>query len=100
MKITKKEEAELITVNFEGRLDKISSPAIEEELKPEAEKGKDMILDFKELLYISSAGLRILIALQKELKAKGKNMTIINPNEDVLDILKVTGFIYILNVKV
>ena len=99
MTITKTETDEKITIQLEGRLDKLSSPILEEEMKKELEKKKDLVIDFKNLEYISSAGLRILIASEKELKAIGKNMEIINVNDDVMSILNVTGFIYILNVK-
>ena len=95
----KREESDDKTVIFlEGRLDKLSSPELEVELKKEVDKKKDLVLNFKDLHYISSAGLRILIAMQKELKEKGNNMSITNVNEDVFDILNVTGFTYILNI--
>lgn len=99
MTITKNESDDKITILLEGRLDKLSSPILEEEMKKEIQKKKDITIDFKNLEYISSAGLRILIASEKELKAIGKNMEIINVNDDVMSILNVTGFIYILNIK-
>ncbi len=99
MNISKNETDEKITIFLEGRLDKLSSPILEEEMKKEVAKKKDIVIDFKNLEYISSAGLRILIASEKELKAIGKTMEIINVNEDVMSILSVTGFIYILNIK-
>lgn len=98
MNIRREETDNTTTIFLEGRLDKISSPAVEEELKKEVGKKKNLIIDFKDLQYISSAGLRILIALQKELKDNGNTMNIINVNKDVFDILNVTGFTYILNV--
>lgn len=98
MNIKREESGDKITIFLEGRLDKISSPVVEEELKKEVSNKKDLIIDFKDLQYISSAGLRILIALQKELKDNGNTMNIINVNKDVFDILNVTGFTYILNV--
>lgn len=99
MNIKKNETDDKITISLEGRLDKLSSPILEEEMKKEIEKKKDIVIDFKDLEYISSAGLRILIASEKELKSMGKTMEIINVNDDVMSILNVTGFIYILNVK-
>ena len=99
MKIAKNENNEKITVSIEGRLDKISSPTLEEELKPEVEKNKDIVIDCANLEYISSAGLRILVACEKQLKAKSKSLQLINVNEDVMTILQVTGFVYILNIK-
>ncbi len=99
MNISRNETDEKITIFLEGRLDKLSSPVLEEAMKKELEKKKDIVIDFKNLEYISSAGLRILIANEKELKAIGKTMEIINVNADVMSILNVTGFIYILNIK-
>lgn len=99
MNISRNETDEKITIFLEGRLDKLSSPVLEEAMKKELEKKKDIVIDFKNLEYISSAGLRILIANEKELKSIGKTMEIINVNADVMSILNVTGFIYILNIK-
>ena len=99
MNISRNETDEKITIFLEGRLDKLSSPVLEEAMKKKLKKKKDIVIDFKNLEYISSAGLRILIANEKELKAIGKTMEIINVNADVMSILNVTGFIYILNIK-
>lgn len=99
MNITRNENDEKITLLLNGRLDKLSSPMLEETINKEIEKKKDIVIDFKNLEYISSAGLRILIAGEKQLKSVGKSMEIINVNDDVMSILKVTGFVYILNIK-
>ena len=99
MTITRNETDGKITIQLEGRLDKLSSPVLEEEMNKELEKKKDIVIDFKNLEYISSAGLRILIASEKQLREIGKTLEIINVNDDVMSILNVTGFIYILNVK-
>lgn len=99
MTISKTESADSITIAIEGRLDKISSPILDEELKKETVKNKNIVIDLKNLQYISSAGLRILIAHEKQLKAVGKTLEVTNVNADVMNILNVTGFIYILNIK-
>lgn len=99
MTITSSENDGKITMLIEGRLDKISSPVLEEEMKKQLEKKMDIVIDFKKLEYISSAGLRVLIASEKELKEIGKTLEIINVNDDVMSILSVTGFTYILNIK-
>ena len=98
MQINKKEENNKIVIALEGRLDKLSSPTLETEIGPEIEKKKDIEFDLKDLQYISSAGLRILLATEKKVKENGKKMTITNVNNDVMDILTVTGFIYILDI--
>ena len=99
MTITSSENDGKITMFIEGRLDKISSPVLEEEMKKQLEKKMNIVIDFKKLEYISSAGLRVLIASEKELKEIGKTLEIINVNDDVMSILSVTGFTYILNIK-
>ena len=68
-------------------------------MKPEVEKGKDIVFDLKELTYISSAGLRVLLSTARDAKAKGKKSTIINVNSDVMDIFNITGFTYMLDIK-
>ena len=99
MKTKREEKEDVITISLIGRLDKVSSPEFDEELKKESDKNKNIVLDFKDLEYISSAGLRVLIACEKKLKTINKNMEIINVTNDVMDIMKVTGFIYMLNIK-
>ena len=68
-------------------------------LKTEVEKNKNIVFDFQDLEYVSSAGLRILVSCEKQLKSINKTMEIINVNNDVMYILKITGFIYMLNIK-
>lgn len=99
MNISKNENDEKIIVAIEGRLDKISSPALEEALKTEVDKKKDIVIDCAKLEYISSAGLRILVACEKQLNSNGKSLQVVHVNADVINILQVTGFVYILNVK-
>ena len=98
MNITKKQNGTTLEVSFEGRLDTISSPGAEKELLPVPADVKEMVLDFRDLEYISSAGLRLLIQLQKELHGKAK-LRIINTNEIVDGVFSVTGFDKFLNIE-
>ena len=99
MNITKNETDDIITIALEGRLDKLSSPVLDDFLKKEVVKNKNIVFDFKNLEYVSSAGLRILVSCEKQLKSTNKTMEIVNVNNDVMYILKITGFIYMLNIK-
>lgn len=90
-----KNEDKLI-ISLEGRLDTTTSPNLESEYKKLDEK--NIVLDLKDLNYISSAGLRVLLTMQKEMNKKG-SLEIINVCDDVLDIFEVTGFNDILNIK-
>ncbi len=98
MTVTKKSEGSKLTAAFEGRLDTNTTPLAEKELADSLDNVKELILDFKGLDYISSAGLRLLLMLQKKMNNQG-SMTIINANEMVKEIFEVTGFADVLTVK-
>ena len=92
-----KEDANLVYA-MEGRLDTVTSPAFETELKESLDDSKNIILDFKDLEYISSAGLRVLLAAQKIIGGDGE-MKIRNVNETIMEIFEVTGFTDILTIE-
>lgn len=84
---------------LEGRLDTTTAPQLEEALQ--GALGEDMealVLDFSGLEYISSAGLRVLLAAQKRVRCAG-GMTLVNVNEVVMEIFEVTGFVDILHIE-
>jgi anti-sigma B factor antagonist len=90
---------ESIQINLKGRLDTSSSALLSKKMQ-EIEIDKDLlILDFKELDYVSSAGLRVLLAIKNMLDEKGKELEIHNVNEVIKEVFNVTGFINILNIK-
>lgn len=99
MTITQKTESELLTMELDGRLDTNTAPALELEINNSVTSEiKKLVLDFKELQYISSAGLRVLLAAQKKMNKQGC-MIIKNANEMTMDVFHVTGFIDILTVE-
>ena len=98
MTVTKKLEGSKLTAQIEGRLDTNTTPEAEKELTGSLDNVKELILDFKNLDYISSAGLRLLLMLQKKMNAQG-SMKICNANAIVKEIFEVTGFSDVLTVK-
>ena len=98
MEINIKHEDKMV-VSLKGRLDTVTSLEFSEKLNKEEIKEQVVIVDMKELEYISSAGLRALLALKKSLLAKGKELEIHNLNAICEEVFKVTGFINILTVK-
>lgn len=98
MEINIKHEDKMV-VYLKGRLDTVTSLEFNEKLNKEEIKEQVVIVDMKELEYISSAGLRALLALKKSLVAKGKELEIHNLNAICEEVFKVTGFINILTVK-
>ena len=81
-----------------GRVDTTTAPELEQEIKSSLDGVTELTLDMKELDYISSAGLRVLLAAQKLMNKQGE-MTIRNVNETVMEIFEVTGFSDILTIE-
>ncbi len=98
MTITKKTDGTMLRAAFEGRLDTNTTGEAEKELKGSLGNITELILDFRELSYISSAGLRLLLSLQKAMNTRG-TMKVINANDVVKEIFEVTGFSEILTVE-
>ena len=87
-----------LTVALVGRLDTTTAPGLEAELKTSLNGVDSLIMDFAELEYISSAGLRVLLSAQKVMNKQGK-MVIKHVNETILEVFEVTGFTDILTIE-
>ncbi|MCI8780936.1 MAG: STAS domain-containing protein [Lachnospiraceae bacterium] len=98
MTIEKLENGKELTMLLTGRLDTTTAPQLEGELKNGLDGVESLVLDFKELEYLSSAGLRILLAAQKTMNKQGK-MVIRNVNEVIQEVFEVTGFADILTIE-
>lgn len=98
MTIDKKVNGTALKIAIEGRLDTMTSPQLEEELKTGLEGITDLTFDFEKLEYISSAGLRVLLSAQKTMNKQG-SMKIVHVSEPVMDVFDVTGFVDILTIE-
>ena len=98
MTINKKMEATKLEILLEGRLDTTTSPMLEAELKQSKEGITELDIYFEKLDYISSPGLRNLLAAQKIMNKQG-NMVVKNVNEIVAEVFEVTGFSDILTIE-
>ena len=98
MKITKNLNGNKLEIALEGRLDTMTAPDLENELKTSLDGAESLVLDFGKLDYISSAGLRVLLSAHKTMSKKG-GMKLKNVNEIVSEVLDVTGFADILTIE-
>ena len=98
MTIEKNTAGTVLTIALGGRLDTTTAPQLEEELKQSMEAMTELHLDFGKLEYLSSAGLRVILAAQKIMNKQGK-MVIHNVNETIMEVFEVTGFIDILTIE-
>ena len=98
LKIDKTVDNGKTKVALEGRLDTVTAPDLEKELKSSLDGITELRFDFEKLTYISSAGLRVLLSAQKQMNSQG-NMTLHHVNETIMEIFEVTGFSDILTIE-
>lgn len=98
MNIIKNKDGSKLALALEGRLDTTTAPQLEAELKASMDGVTELDMDFEKLEYLSSAGLRVLLAAQKVMNKQGK-MTIHHVNETIHEVFEVTGFIDILTIE-
>lgn len=91
MTIEIKKQVNETTIEVVGRLDTITAPALEKTISENICDVQNLVLDFKRLEYISSAGLRVLLGTQKKMKNNG-SMKLVGVCEDVMEVLEMTGF--------
>ena len=99
MNITKNYEEKELTLSVEGRIDTITSQELDKEINEELGNFNSLIMDFTDLEYISSAGLRVLIATQKKLKPENIPFVIRNVDDAVKEIFRMSGFDKILKIE-
>ena len=98
MTITKKQNGTALEIALEGRLDTMTAPDLEAELKSCLPGADSLTMDCQKLDYISSAGLRVLLTAHKTMSGKG-GMRLIHINEVVQEVFEVTGFSDILTIE-
>ncbi len=98
MEITKNKNGNALVVAVAGRLDTTTAPDLEAQLKSDLGDVTELTLDFANLEYISSAGLRVLLAAQKQMNIQG-SMVIKNVNSDIMEVFEITGFSDILTIE-
>ena len=99
MRIEKKSEDNKLTVGVIGKLDTNTAPELEASVNESIDGVKELVFDFSELNYISSAGLRVVLIFHKLMTSKAGKLVIYKPNDDVMDIFDMTGFSTFLNIK-
>ena len=97
MTITKNQNGTDLELSLEGRLDTMTAPELEAELKNSMDGIESLTLDFSKLDYISSAGLRVILSAHKAMSSKG-GMKVTNVKEVVQEVFDVTGFADILTI--
>ena len=98
MTINKTLENGKLSLVLEGRLDTTTAPGLQDALVAAFDEANEILLDFKSIAYVSSAGLRALLIGEKTAKAKGANMILSCVSADIMEVLEMTGFADILTI--
>lgn len=99
MEIQQNKDGEKLTIALSGRLDTATAPQLEDALGHALEGVRELVFDFNGLQYISSAGLRLMLASQKKMSAAGGSMKLVGVNDVVREVFEVTGFTKILTIE-
>ena len=97
MTINKQQNGGSLVIKLEGRLDTMTAPALEKEVKGSLDGVTELTFDFEKLDYVSSAGLRILLSAYKAMLGRG-TMRIVNLNDIIREVFNVTGFADVLQI--
>lgn len=98
MNIEKTENGTEVTLALSGRLDTVTAPQLEEKIQENLSGTEKLNLDFKNLEYLSSAGLRVLLTAHKAMMKSGGQLEIRHVNEVIHEVFEVTGFLDVLNI--
>lgn len=99
LQLSKEQAGEVLTVHINGYLNVKTSPILEEELTKSIGGAKKLILDFSNVEYISSAGLRVLLGMEKTMRRQGGSMTLLHVNAAVKEIIRLAGFLQVMHIE-
>ena len=98
MNINAQREGNTLTIRPEGRIDTVTAPAFQQALKAELVDVDSLVIDFSKVSYISSAGLRVLLACAQKMEMCGGSIKAVGVNEMIRKVFSLTGFLEILNI--
>ncbi len=93
MKISSSTQNDVLLVTLEGDVDGKTAPQVQQEVLPLIPEGGKMLLDLKEVPYMSSAGLRTLLLIYRQAQGKGSKIALSGLSEDISDTMSATGFL-------
>ena len=98
MNLTKTKKGTTVIISIDGRIDTNTAMEFGEQVNDALDNIENLILDFSNVEYISSLGLRAILELQKRMASQG-TMKVLNPNSSAMDVFNMTGFSKILTIE-
>ncbi|MDR3172748.1 MAG: STAS domain-containing protein [Treponema sp.] len=99
MEIVKILSEDKIVLSIKGKLSAASAGEFNAAVEEALGESPALVLDFTEVDYMASAGLRVLVAAQKRLSASGGSLTLLNVRKEVLEVFEVTGLDEVLDIR-
>lgn len=99
LQVNKETIGDSLIVHIKGDLNVKTSPILEDELTKSISGVKELVLNFADVEYISSAGLRVLLALEKTMRRQSGKMTLRNVNPAVKEIIRLAGFLQVMHIE-
>lgn len=100
VEITEQQEGDILLLHIKGRLDAISSPTAEKKILDQITDGHHkLVLDFTDVDYLSSAGMRLLLRTTKKLKTVSGKLIVCSVTSNVMDVLKMSGFDHVIELS-
>lgn len=96
--VNKNKQDTNLTLEIIGRVDTTTSPQLESVMEQSLDGITNLVLDLSGLEYMSSAGLRVLLMVQKKMNTQG-SMKLVNVSDDIMEIFEITGFVDILTIE-
>ena len=96
MEINKIRDNDKLTIAIAGEIEAGNSDELEQSVLDSLDGVNELILDLKDVEYIASAGLRVILQAKKAM-GKGKGFKIVNAQEDVMEIFEMVGFLDIID---
>ncbi|MCM1046249.1 MAG: STAS domain-containing protein [Candidatus Gastranaerophilales bacterium] len=99
MKIESEKKERSLVLKLSGRLETTTAPELQKVVDNELEGIEEVVIDMEQLAYVSSAGLRVLLAASKKMTAKQGSLIVCHVGEDIMDVFEITGFNEILDIR-
>ena len=92
MKIEARKEDGSLTITLEGEINNLAAPEFEKAYMDNREDAREVLIDMEKATYLTSAALRVILFIQQEMDDRGGNLTVCKVNEEIMEVLDLTGF--------
>jgi len=93
MEVTIETKDDILIITLEGSIDSKTAPDVQQKVLESSAESKNVILDLSKVDFVSSAGLRVLLMLYRQIKAKNGKVVLVGVSEEITDVMSMTGFI-------